>query len=64
LVLLLPYQKSKKQWPSFPIPLGIYSLLNSKHALKEVEQLEGIWLAHGNFKRHDPIGLVKSIVAW
>jgi hypothetical protein len=23
-----------KQWPSFPIPIGIYFLLNSKHSLK------------------------------
>jgi hypothetical protein len=28
--------------------------------LKEVEHMEGIWLAHGNFTRHDPIGLVKK----
>jgi hypothetical protein len=35
----------KKQRPSLPIPLGIYSLLNAKHALKEVEQMERIWLA-------------------
>jgi hypothetical protein len=53
-------KSQKKQWPSFPISLGIFSLLNAKHALKEVEKMEGIWLAQGNFKRHDPIGLVKK----
>jgi hypothetical protein len=53
-------KSQKKKWPSFPIPLGIYSLLNAKHALKEVEQMEGIWLAQGNFKKHDPMGLVKK----
>jgi hypothetical protein len=35
-------------------------LLNRKHALKEVEKIEGIWLAQGNFKRHDPIGFFKK----
>jgi len=53
-------KSQKKQWPCFPISLGIFSLLNVKHALKGVQQMEGIWSAQGNFKIHDPIGLVKK----
>jgi hypothetical protein len=48
----------KKQWPNFPISLGIYTLSNPKHAQKEIESLDRIWLAHGDFKRHDPIEVV------
>jgi hypothetical protein len=43
-------KNQKKQWPSFPISLGIYCLLNGKHALKEAKQLGNIWLACGNFQ--------------
>jgi len=53
-------KSKKKKIPYFPISLCILSLLNEKHALKEVEKMERIWLAKGNFKRHDPIGLVRN----
>jgi hypothetical protein len=52
-------KNQKKQWHSFLISLGIYCLLNGKHALKEANQLGNILLACGNFKRHDLKGLVK-----
>jgi hypothetical protein len=29
-----------------------------------VDQLDGIWLAQGNFKKHDPTKLLKNIVLW
>jgi hypothetical protein len=53
-------KNQKKKWPTFPILLGIYTLLNAKHAQKEVDQLDGIWLAQGDFKKHDPTKVVKK----
>jgi hypothetical protein len=35
-------------------------LSNPKHAQKEVDPLDRIWLAHGDFKRHDPTEVVKK----
>jgi hypothetical protein len=35
-------------------------LLNEKHAQREVDLLEGIWLAQGYFKKHDPTEVVKN----
>jgi len=35
-------KNQKKQWSSFLVSLGIYCLLNGKHALKEVEELENM----------------------
>jgi len=45
---------SKRFWPSFPINIGIYYLLNAKHEKKEDKQLEDIWLHYTNFKIQDP----------
>jgi hypothetical protein len=53
--MLLLYPKVRKD-----NVLGIYCLLNAKHALKVAEQLGDIWLAYGTFRMHDPIGLVKK----
>jgi hypothetical protein len=53
-------KNQKRKWPNFPISLGIYTLLNPKHAQKEVDLLDGIWLAQGDFKRHDPTEVVKK----
>jgi len=54
----------KKQWSCFAISLGIFSLLNAKHVMKELEKMEGIWLAQGNFKRHDQQVLLRNIAVW
>jgi len=41
VAIVASLSKSHKKWSSFPISLGIFSLLNEKHALK-VEKMEGI----------------------
>jgi hypothetical protein len=53
-------RSQKRQWPSFPISLRIFTLSNAKHAQREVEQTNRIWLAHGNFKKHDPTKIFKK----
>jgi hypothetical protein len=53
-------RSQKKQWPSFPISLGIFTLSNTKHAQTKVEQIKNIWLTQGNFKEHDPTKIVKK----
>jgi hypothetical protein len=51
---------SKRVWPSFPIQIVIYPLLNDKHANKYAKQLEDILVHCTNLKRHDPKEMVKN----
>jgi hypothetical protein len=57
-------RSQKRQWPSFPISLGIFTLLNANHAQKEVEKMEGIWLAMGISRNMTQQKLSKNIVVW
>jgi hypothetical protein len=52
-------KNQKRKWPNLPMSLSVYNLLNEKHSQKKVDLLDGIWLAQGYFKRHDPIEVVK-----
>jgi hypothetical protein len=44
----------KKVWPSFPIHIGTYSLLDFSHAKVEATTLEDMKLVDIEFKKHDP----------
>jgi hypothetical protein len=45
---------SKKVWPSFPIRLNSYSLLDFGHAKAEAAALEDLNLVSIEYKKHDP----------
>ena len=45
---------SKKVWPSFPIRLNSYSLLDFGHAKAEAVALEDLSLVSIEYKKHDP----------
>jgi hypothetical protein len=51
---------AKKVWPSFPIRLNSYSLLDFGHAKAEAAALEGLNLAYIEYKRHDPQRIVST----
>jgi len=44
----------RKVWPSFPIQLGMFSLLDFGQSKVEVVSLEDVKLVDIEFKRHDP----------
>ena len=45
---------AKKVWPSFPIRINSYSLLDFGHAKAEAAALEDLSLAYIEYKKHDP----------
>jgi hypothetical protein len=49
---------TKKVWPSFPIRLNSYSLLDFRHAKAEAAALEDLSLAYIEYKKHDPQKIV------
>jgi hypothetical protein len=51
---------AKKVWPSFPIRLNSYSLLDFGHAKAEAAALEGLNLAYIEYKMHDPQRIVST----
>jgi hypothetical protein len=44
----------KKVWPSFPLQIGTFSLLDFGHSKVEVVALEEIKLVSIEFKNHNP----------
>jgi hypothetical protein len=44
----------KKVWPTFPLQVGMFSLLYFGHSKVEVVALEDIKLVDIEFKRHNP----------
>jgi hypothetical protein len=44
----------KKVWPSFPLQIGAFSLLDFGHSRVEAAALEEIKLVNIEFKKHDP----------
>ena len=44
----------KKVWPSFPLSIGSFSLLDFGHSKVEAATLEDIKLVNTEFKKHDP----------
>jgi hypothetical protein len=51
---------AKKVWPSFPIRLNSYSLLDFGHAKAEAAALEGLNVAYIEYKKHDPQRIVST----
>jgi hypothetical protein len=51
---------AKKVWPSFPIRLNSYSLLDFGHAKAEAAALEDLSLAYIEYKKHDPQRIVST----
>jgi hypothetical protein len=45
---------------TFPLNLENYTLLITKHAVKEFKKMEDICLSSGNFKKHDPRDVIKE----
>jgi hypothetical protein len=53
----------KKVWPSFPLQIGVFSLLDFSHSKVEVVALEEIKLVNIEFKKHDPQKVVGNHMA-
>jgi hypothetical protein len=53
----------KRVWPTYPIQVGEYSLLDFGHAKVEASSLEDIALSSIEFKRHDPHKVVENHLA-
>jgi hypothetical protein len=53
----------KKFWPTFPIQIGRFSLLNFGHSKVEVAALEDIKLVDVELRRHDPYQIVGNHLA-
>jgi hypothetical protein len=53
----------KKVWPTFPLQVGMFSLLYFGHSKVEAAALEGIKLVDIEFKKHDPQNIVASHLA-
>jgi hypothetical protein len=51
---------AKKVWPSFPIRLNSYSLLDFGHAKAEAAALEDLSLAYIEYKKHDPQRIISN----
>ena len=51
---------TKKVWPSFPIWLNSYSLLDFGHAKAEAAAIEDLSLVSIEYKKHDPQGIVST----
>jgi hypothetical protein len=47
-------EEKKRGWPSFPLRIGVYTLLNYKHAEKEAAKLQMISLASIPNRLYDP----------
>jgi hypothetical protein len=54
---------SKKVWPSFPIRMNSYSLLDFGHAKAEAAALEDLRLVSIEIKKHDPQKVVSNHLA-
>jgi hypothetical protein len=51
---------NKKAWPSFPIKLGHFYLINFPWAMKEFKYLKELVLLIGVFRRHDLKGVMRN----
>jgi hypothetical protein len=54
---------SKKVWPTFPLHLNTYSLLDFGNSKVEATTLEDINLVHIEFKKHDPHRVMSNHLA-
>jgi hypothetical protein len=53
----------KKVWPTFPIQVGMFSLLDFGHSKVEAATLNDVKLVDIEFKRHDPHKIVENHLA-
>jgi hypothetical protein len=53
----------KKVWPTFPIQVGIFTLLDFGHSKVQVATLEYVKLVDIEFKKHDPCKIVDNHLA-
>jgi hypothetical protein len=53
----------KKVWPTFPIQVGMFTLLDFGHSKVEAAALEDVKLVDIEFKRHDPHRMVENHLA-
>jgi hypothetical protein len=53
----------KKVWPTFPIQVGMFSLLDFGHSKVEAAALDDVKLVDIEFKRHDPCKVVENHLA-
>jgi hypothetical protein len=51
---------AKKVWPSFPIRINSFALLDFGHAKAEAAALDGLNLAYVEYKKHDPQKVVST----
>jgi hypothetical protein len=55
--------EKKKVWPSFPIQVGMFTLLDFMHTKVEEATLEDMKLVDIEFKKHDPHKVVDNHLA-
>jgi hypothetical protein len=53
----------KKVWPTFPIQVGMFTLLDFSHSKVEAATLEDVKLVDIEFKKHDPHKIVENHLA-
>jgi hypothetical protein len=54
----------KKVWPTFPIQVGMFTLLDFGHSKVEAATLEDVKLVDIEFKKHDPHRIVENHLAY
>jgi hypothetical protein len=53
----------KKVWPTFPLQIGMFTLIDFGHSKVEAAALEDIKLVNIEFKKHDPQKIVGNHMA-
>jgi hypothetical protein len=53
----------KKVWPTFPLQISMFSLLDFNHSKVEATALEEIKLVNIEFKKHNPLKIVGNHMA-
>ena len=56
-------EAQKKVWPTFPIQVGMFSLLDFGHSKVEAASLEYVKLTDIDFKRNDPHKIMENHLA-
>jgi hypothetical protein len=56
-------ESHKKVWPTFPIQVGMFTLLDFGHSKVEVAALQDVKLIDIEFKKHDPHKIVENHLA-
>jgi len=56
-------EAQKNVWPSFPIQVGMFTLVYFGHSKVEAAALEDVTLVDIEFKRHDPHKIVENHLA-